>query len=121
MRLAGGHFGIEYLMPVPDLYLGRASQIDAAVGLGHGPVFDQQFDVTELLVGRCVRPTAVVDQLAVLDGPVLRELGSLLRESRLPLFARQGRNAVRVQAVPAGEIPSIEDRAEAIWRTWLLG
>ena len=56
---------------VPDLDLGRAAEIDAAVGLGDGLVVDQQLDVAVFLVGRQVGALAVVDELAVLDAPVL--------------------------------------------------
>ncbi len=87
MRFAVGLLGVEDLVPVPDLHLRRAAQIDAAVGLGDGLVFDEQLDVAELLVGRGVRSGAVVDQFTVLDGPVLRELRALLLEIRLLLLA----------------------------------
>ena len=59
---------------VPDLHLRRAAQIDAAVGLGDGAVFDTHLDVAVVAVGRGKGTVAVVDQLAVVDGPVLREL-----------------------------------------------
>ena len=60
-----------FLGVVPDLHLRRGPQVDAAVGLGHRLVVEQQLDVAVLLVGGQVGALAVVDQLAVLDLPVL--------------------------------------------------
>src|SRR4029434_4756416 len=80
VRLARRALRIERLPGVPDLHLRRAAQIDAAVGLGNGLVFDVQRYIAHLLVGRRVGTVPVVDQLTVLDGPALWEIGSLLRE-----------------------------------------
>ena len=60
-----------FLGVVPDLHLRRGAQIDAAVGLGHRLVFDEQFDVAVFLVGGQIGAVAVVDQFVVLDRPVL--------------------------------------------------
>ena len=63
---------------VPDLNLRRAAQVDAAVALGTDLVVDQQLDVAVVLVGGEVGALAVVDDLAVLDPPVLLHvLGAL--------------------------------------------
>ena len=109
MRFAGRDFsGRTTWLPVPDLHLRRAAQVDAAVGLRHGLVFDAQFDVAELLVRRRVRAGAVVDQFAILDPPVLRKLGPLLGEVGLLLLACELGSVVRIQSIPAGEIPAVE-------------
>ena len=65
---------------------GVASQIDAAVGLGNGLVFDEQLDVAIILVGSQIGAVAVVDQLVLFDRPVLfrvsRPFGDLGRCAR---------------------------------------
>ena len=82
----------------------------------------QQLDVAELLVGRRIGAMAVVDQFAVLDGPVLREVGPLLREVCFLLLARQLLdNAVRVQPVPSRQISAVKDRAKPTRRGRLRG
>ena len=50
MGTARGTLGIEDLVRVPDLNLGSSSQIDPAVRLGHGLVFDEQFHVAEIAI-----------------------------------------------------------------------
>ncbi len=63
-----------FLGVVPDLHLRRGPQIDAAVALGEHLVVDQQLDVAVVLVGGQVGALAVVDDLAVLDLPVLLDV-----------------------------------------------
>ena len=75
VRLARGILGVELLVPVPDLHLRRVAKVDAAIGLRHCLVLDQEFDVAVVLVGREVRAVAVVHQFAVLDAPVLLRVG----------------------------------------------
>ena len=116
VRFAIGLRGIENLVDVPDLDLRRAAQIDPAVGVRHGLVFDEQFDVAEFLVGRGIRSRAVVHQFAVLHGPVLRKLGALLLEIGFPLLALQLADRMGIQAIPPGEVLAIEDGPEALWR-----
>ncbi len=108
-------------MHVPDLHLRRAAKVDAAVRLGHRFVFDEQLDVAELLVRRRVRAGAVIDQLAVLDAPVLRKFLALLFQARLAFFALELRDRVRIQAVPTREIIAVEDRAKAFRRRRFRG
>ena len=67
MRSACGPFWIEDLVPVPNLDLRRASQIDPAVCFGNGFVFKVKFDVAELFIGGGVRPVTVVDEFAICD------------------------------------------------------
>src|SRR5262249_37296826 len=68
-----------FLGVVPDLYLRRRAEIDAAVGLWHGLVLDEQLDVAEIFIRGQVGPVAVVDQFAIIHGPVLLGvLGPLL-------------------------------------------
>ena len=112
VRFAGGVLGIEDLIPVPDLHLRRAAQVDAAIRFGDGLVFEAKLDVAEFRFRRGVRPGAVVDQLAVLDPPVLGEVGSLLLEVRLFLLSLELGGAVRVQPIPARQVLAVENRAK---------
>jgi len=104
------------LIPVPDLYLRRSAQVDAAVGFGHGLVFDQELDVAEFLVTCRVRAVAVVDQFIIFNGPVLGKFGALPGEVGVAFLAGFLRNGMRIQAVPAGEVFAVENGAEALWR-----
>src|SRR5947208_226834 len=121
MRLAGGALGVKDLIPVPDLNLRRSTEINAAIGMGHRLVFDEQFDVPEFLVGCRIGTTPSVDQFAVVHRPVLREISTLLREICLLLFPGQGGSAMRIETVPASEISTVENGAKAGRRAWLCG
>src|SRR4051812_1348857 len=121
MRPARRRLWVKDLIAVPDLHLRRATQIDAAVGFRYGFVFDQQLDIAKLLVGRCIGTVTVVDELAVLDRPILREIGPLLRKVCVFLLTRQPGNAVRVQAMPAGKVSAVENRPEALRRARFCG
>ena len=61
--------------------------------LGDGLVVDQELDVAVLLVGRQVGAVAVVDQLAVLDAPVLLGVLGPLGELAWPAPRRSSRRA----------------------------
>ena len=98
---------------VPDLDLGRAAQVDARVALGGHVVFQDELEVAVFLVRRGVGAGAWVEDLAVLDGPVLGELLAHLGESRVALLAGQLGHRMRVVAVPAGKVLSVEQRGEA--------
>ena len=65
--LVGAHPGVAGLGVVPDLDLGRAAEVDAAVPLGADLEVDEQLDVAVVLVGGQVDALAVVDDLAVVD------------------------------------------------------
>jgi hypothetical protein len=101
------------LADVPDLHLRIAPQVDAAVSLGHGFVFDHQFDVAEFFFRCGVGPGADIHEFAILDPPMLREFGPLLLEIGRPLFALELGPIVRIPAIPPGKILAIEDGAEA--------
>ena len=60
-----GLFGV-----VPDLHLRAAAQIDARIRQRHGLVLDQQLEIAVVLLRGGVSPLAVVDEFAILDGPV---------------------------------------------------
>ena len=96
MRFPRGTLRIKNLIPVPDLHLRRATQVDAAVSFGDGLVFNQEFDVAKFFDGRRVRAVTVVDQFTVLNGPVLRKLGALGLEIRFPFFTRELRDVVGI-------------------------
>ena len=116
VRLPRGILRIEDLIPVPDLNLRCATQIDAAVGIGDCLVFNKEFDISEFLVSGRIRPVAVVDEFTVFHAPVFWKLSSLRLEVRVQLFAGQLCGVVRIQAVPSGKILTIEYRMEAFRR-----
>ena len=98
------------MVHIPDLHLGSAAQINAAVGGGHGLVVERELDIAVVLVRRCIGPVAVIDEFAVLNGPVFREL-RLLIGKRLPALFGRGclDGGVRVVAVPAGKIFAVKE------------
>ena len=112
MRTAIGFLWIEDLVFVPDLHLRLAAEVNAAVGFRDRLVFDQQLVVAERFVGGRVGAGAEVDELALFDAPVLGELGAHLGELGVAFFAGEFGGVVWVEAVPAGEIVAVEERAE---------
>ena len=112
VRTAIGFLRIEDLVKVPNLHLWIAAEVNAAVGFRDRLVFDQQLVVAERFVGGGVGAGAGVDELALLDAPVLGELGAHLGELGVAFFAREFGGVVWVEAVPAGEILAVEERAE---------
>ncbi len=102
---------------VPDLDLRRRAEVDAAVGLRDGLVVDPELDVAVFLVGRQVGAMAVVDELAVLDRPVLLRIVGPLGGLLLAIFLAQLGEVVRAEvghAVPAGEGLAVEEGDEAL-------
>ena len=59
-----------FLGRIPNLDLRRGPQVDAAVGLGDGFVFDEKLDVAVGLVGGEIGPVAIVHQFALVGFPV---------------------------------------------------
>ena len=114
VRTAGRTLGIEFLGVVPDLNLGRAAQVDAAVGTRHGLVVDEEFHIPEVLVRVGVGAVTVVDQFAFFDAPMLGEVRAHLFQRRLAFFTFESGGLVRVQTVPTGEVFSIEQGAKAL-------
>ena len=98
---------------IPDLDLRGAAEVDAGVALRRHVVFQGQFEVAVFLVGRGVRTRTGIVDLAVLHGPVLREFVAHLHEHGVLLFARELGHGVRIVAVPAGEVFTVEQRGEA--------
>ena len=98
---------------VPDLHLRHATEVDARIAFGGHVVFEQQFEVAVILVGRGVSAGARIEDLAVLHRPVLRELLAHLGEHRVLLLARELGDRVRIVTVPAGQVLAIEQRGEA--------
>src|SRR5262249_13962593 len=101
-------------------------EVDAAVGQRDGFVFDQQFNVAVGLVGGQVSAVAIVDEFAVLHGPVLLAVGSPFVGLGQGfdgghLLKRAAAGAVKVPAVPTGEIFAVEDGGEALGRLRLFG
>ena len=81
----------------------------------------QELDVAELLVTRGIRAVAVVDQLAILDTPMLGEIGPLLLEVLDLLVAGQLHRAVGIEPMPARKVFAVEDRAETSRRIGFRG
>jgi hypothetical protein len=103
---------------VPDLDLGHAAQVDAAVGLGDGLVLDEQFDVAVVLRGRGVLALPVVDEFAVLGFPVRPHVRGPLVALLLALLRHLARVG-RVAAHPALQVLPVEERGEARGRLLL--
>jgi len=117
MGFSVGFFGVKGLCFVPDLDLRGASEIDATVCAGDGFVFDEKLDIAEFFVGRGVGASADIDEFAVLNVPMRGEFGALLLVVGLFLVANQFGRGVGVQAVPTGEIFTIEDGPETFGRS----
>ena len=96
MGFASRVFEVVDLIPVPDLDLRQATQINSAVGHRNRFVLDQKFNVAKFFVGCGVRSVTIVDQFTVLNFPILGEFRSLLGEIRLFLFAHQSTNRMRI-------------------------
>jgi len=60
---------------VPDLDLGDAPEVDAAVGVGDGAVFEEELEVSEELVGSEEESVSVVDEHVVDVLPVCLDIG----------------------------------------------
>ena len=117
--LVGADFPLLLVRVIPDLNLRRSAEVDAAVGFGNSLVVDPEIDVTEVAVGRGVGAVTVIDQLAILDSPVLFEffllLGDLRFQRVFTLLFCIG-SAVRIIAKPALEILAVEQSGESFGR-----
>ena len=98
---------------VPDLDLRGAAEVDAGIALRGHVVFEGQFEVAVVFVGRGVGSGAGVVDLAVFRRPMLRELLAHLLQHGVLFLARELGDAVGVISVPAGEVLAIEQRSEA--------
>ena len=101
---------------IPDLHLRSRPEIDAAIGERHSLVLDVEFKIAEHLVGRQVGAVPIVDQLAILDTPVLLGVLGVGGEFLFPFLRRQGLQLVRIEvphAVPTGQILVVEQSTES--------
>lgn len=101
---------------IPDLHLRGHTQVDTAIGIWDGFVFEEQFNIAVFLQGGGVRSVTVIDQLTILDGPVCTKfLLIFLPQSLFFLlahrfvFARVG----MAESEPAVQILSIEEGFES--------
>ena len=98
---------------VPDLDLRHAAEVDARVAFRGHVVFEHQFEVAVVFVGRRVGAGAGVEDFAILHGPVLREFVTHFLQHRVLLFASKFGDRVRIIAVPASKVLAVEERGEA--------
>ena len=102
---------------IPDLHLGIAAQIDAAVGTRFGKhPLEVQLEVAVVTIGGEEHAVTVADDLSPLHRPVLTHIGIPLRLLRSPLLGSQRRLGGRIKVgppAPAGEVAPVEQRREA--------
>ena len=101
---------------VPDLHLGIAAEINAAVGARFGKhPLEVQLEVAVVTIGREEHAVTVADDLSPLHLPVLRHVSIPLRLLRSPLLGNQRRLGGRIEvgpAAPAREVAPVEQRRE---------
>ena len=93
------------------------AQVDAAICLGNRFVFQQQFDVTIVLIGGQVGALPVVDQFTIVNGPVhtcfFHPLGQLSHSLCLGHGSQFAMIKMR-DGMPATQILAIEDGCETL-------
>ena len=98
---------------VPDLHLGAAAQVNAAVGFGYGLVFEMKFKVAIVFLGGEEKTVAVIHEFIAIDGPMrghvchgigmnFCELFWSGLEQRTRVFASITKPAAQVLAVKGG-------------------
>ena len=103
-------------MAVPDLHLGTAAQVDAAVGLGDRLVFEVQLEIAVVLFGGEEEPMAIVDQFVVLDAPVGVDIAHRRGPELRQLLGAGLEERPRILAgmtEPAGQVAAVEESGEA--------
>ena len=113
--LAAG-FGV-----IPDLHLRVVLQVDATVSFRDGLVVDPQFVIRELFLRCEIVAVPVVDQITLLDGPVLDGLFPVGFVESVTILVRHLRKLVRIrltvrEPAPAVQILTIEKSLESFWR-----
>ncbi len=106
---------------IPDLHLRRTAQIDAAVSLRYGLVFDNQLDVAVIFLGGQKRAEPIIDQFTVFDTPVLEGVlgvGRFLFGAILRAHCSQHIRAFGLHAIPTGEVLAIKEGRES--GRWLI-
>ncbi len=128
---AEGDGFLVFFGEVPDLNLGDAAEVDAAVAERKHFVVDPEFEVAVVFVGGEVEAFAVVDEFAIFDFPVAVEMVAFVIAFGVEEAAFDGllfvggfvfgghvpevRGVLGAPAVPAGEVFAVEERSEA-WR-----
>ena len=101
---------------IPDLHLGAATEIDAAVRFGDGFVFEQKFEIAVVFLRGEVEAFAVVDEDAIFHRPVgadvIHGARPMLGEFLFIHFKKESRILGAVTE-PAFEILSVEEGDEA--------
>jgi len=120
VRFAIRFLWVEDLGVVPNLHLRSAAQVDAAVGVGDGLVFELKFDVAELFIGGGVRTGADIDEFAFLDAPMLREFSALLGDPGVTFLALEG-GPDGASCVRTDEAPGLTVDPEALGAVALGG
>ena len=101
--------------------LRQPAQVNPTVRLRDRFVFDQQFEIAKFGVGRGVGPVTVIDQFAVFDSPVIREVVPHLPQRRVAFLADEFIDRMWIQSVPASQILAVEEEAKAFGRNWFRG
>jgi len=109
---------------VPDLHLRRATQIDTAVRLGDRLVFETKIHIPIPTRRRGVGSFAIVHQLPILNCPMVNEF-TLLRNDGIFLGQFLGTHhflrGMRIVAIPADQIPTVEEGVKPLRRTRVRG
>ena len=101
---------------IPDLDLGTAAQVNAAIGEGNGLVIDEQFEIAVELVGGEVETFAVVDEFVVFGMPMLADIVEAGVVFGFEIFGGEGFVFARVFGIgapPAGEVVAVEQGGES--------
>ena len=102
---------------IPDLHLGIAAEVDAAVGTRFGKhPLEVQLEVAVVAIGREEHAVTIADDLSPLHLPVLTHIGIPLRLLRRAFLGSQRRLGGRIEVgppAPAGEVAPVEQRREA--------
>lgn len=130
-RFAEGDSFLVLFGEVPDLNLGDAAEVDAAVAEREHFVVDPEFEVAVVFVGGEVEAFAVVDEFVIFDFPVGVEMVAFVvafgvEETAFDGFLFVGGfvlgghvpevgGVLGAPAVPTGEVFAVEERSEA-WR-----
>lgn len=127
--LAEGDGFFVFFGEVPDLNLGDAAEVDAAVAEREHFVVDPEFEVAVVFVGGEVEAFAVVDEFVIFDFPVGVEMVAFVvafgvEEAAFDGFLFVGGfvfgghvpevgGVLGAPAVPTGEVFAVEERSEA--------
>ena len=106
---------VVFEVSVPDLYLGTASQIDAAVSAFENLPIDVKFEVAVILAGTQAFPLSIEHEHTINDLPVCSHHFVRFLLGGRQFFHRHRRSCLRIphQPFPAGQVGTVEQRCEA--------